>query len=140
MLAAAGPLLPPLTSYLLDRLEDLFAPGGPLSKPTPYRLEQIADAWSRDPRTVAVARVWNGGDLDPTLAAEQLLRAPTVTAVTGPSGRGKSTLLYVLGLMLTPSRGQVVLDGQAVSSAADSSWEDSADRASGVRRAPKPGW
>ena len=42
-----------------------------------------------------------------------------VTAVTGPSGRGKSTLLYVLGLMLTPSRGQVVLDGEAVSSAAD---------------------
>lgn len=42
-----------------------------------------------------------------------------VTAVTGPSGRGKSTLLYVLGLMLTPSRGQVLLDAQAVSSAAD---------------------
>ena len=42
-----------------------------------------------------------------------------VTAVTGPSGRGKSTLLYVLGLMLTPTRGQVLLDGQAVSSAPD---------------------
>ena len=42
-----------------------------------------------------------------------------VTAVTGPSGRGKSTLLYVLGLMLTPTRGQVVLDGDDVSSAAD---------------------
>ena len=42
-----------------------------------------------------------------------------VTALTGPSGRGKSTLLYVLGLMLTPTRGQVLLDGAAVSSAAD---------------------
>ena len=62
-------------SYLLDRLEDLFAPGGPLAKPTPYRLEQITDAWSRDPRTKAVARVWKGGDVDLTLAAEQLLRA-----------------------------------------------------------------
>ena len=30
-----------------------------------------------------------------------------VTALTGPSGRGKSTLLYVLGLMLTPSGGVV---------------------------------
>lgn len=30
-----------------------------------------------------------------------------VTALTGPSGRGKSTLLYVLGLMLTPSTGKV---------------------------------
>ena len=42
-----------------------------------------------------------------------------VTAVTGPSGRGKSTLLYVLGLMLTPTRGQVHLDGAAVSHARD---------------------
>ena len=42
-----------------------------------------------------------------------------VTAVTGPSGRGKSTLLYVLGLMLTPSRGHVLLDGDSVSDASD---------------------
>jgi hypothetical protein len=62
-------------SYLLDRLEDLFAPNGPLSRPTPYRLEQIVDVLTRDPRTVAVARVWKGADLDPTLAVEQLLRA-----------------------------------------------------------------
>src|SRR5690606_35217495 len=40
-----------------------------------------------------------------------------VTAVTGPSGRGKSTLLYVLGLMLTPTRGQVLLGGEPVSAA-----------------------
>ena len=45
--------------------------------------------------------------------------AGAVTAVTGPSGRGKSTLLYVLGLMLTPTRGAVLLEGQEVSSAAD---------------------
>lgn len=42
-----------------------------------------------------------------------------VTAVTGPSGRGKSTLLYVLGLMLSPSRGRVMVDGEAVSDAPD---------------------
>lgn len=42
-----------------------------------------------------------------------------VTAVTGPSGRGKSTLLYVLGLMLTPSRGEVVLGGDSLSRAGD---------------------
>lgn len=42
-----------------------------------------------------------------------------VTAVTGPSGRGKSTLLYVLGLMLTPTRGRVMLQGDPVSAAAD---------------------
>lgn len=38
-----------------------------------------------------------------------------ITALTGPSGRGKSTLLYVLGLMLTPSRGEVLLHGMAQS-------------------------
>lgn len=42
-----------------------------------------------------------------------------VTAVTGPSGRGKSTLLYVLGLMLTPSRGRVTLGEHDVSSVSD---------------------
>ncbi|UJH71101.1 ABC transporter ATP-binding protein [Ornithinimicrobium sp. INDO-MA30-4] len=42
-----------------------------------------------------------------------------VTAVTGPSGRGKSTLLYVLGLMLTPTRGSVRLGEADVSSASD---------------------
>lgn len=42
-----------------------------------------------------------------------------VTAVTGESGRGKSTLLYVLGLLLRPSAGEVVVDGHPVSRAAD---------------------
>jgi putative ABC transport system ATP-binding protein len=38
--------------------------------------------------------------------------AGEVVAVTGPSGRGKSTLLYLLGLMLTPAAGRVELDGE----------------------------
>ncbi|MGN8244246.1 ABC transporter ATP-binding protein [Cellulomonas soli] len=44
-----------------------------------------------------------------------------LTAVTGPSGRGKSTLLYVLGLMLQPTRGVVEVNGAPVSSLPDSS-------------------
>lgn len=36
----------------------------------------------------------------------------SVTALTGPSGRGKSTLLYLLGLLLAPSDGDVVVQGQ----------------------------
>lgn len=39
-----------------------------------------------------------------------------ITVVTGPSGCGKSTLLYLLGLMLTPSKGEVVVDGVGLSS------------------------
>ncbi len=42
-----------------------------------------------------------------------------LTAVTGPSGRGKSTLLYLLGLMLKPDAGQVLLDGTDVASLSD---------------------
>lgn len=42
-----------------------------------------------------------------------------VTAVTGPSGRGKSTLLYVLGLMLRPRRGAVLFAGARVDDRSD---------------------
>lgn len=42
-----------------------------------------------------------------------------VTALTGASGRGKSTLLYILGLMLTPTRGEVILHGRGQSKAPD---------------------
>lgn len=34
-----------------------------------------------------------------------------MVAITGPSGKGKSTLLYLLGLMLQPAQGSVLLDG-----------------------------
>lgn len=43
-----------------------------------------------------------------------------LTALTGASGRGKSTLLYILGLLLTPKDGAVLLDGHVVSRLADS--------------------
>lgn len=43
-----------------------------------------------------------------------------LTALTGPSGRGKSTLLYVLGLLLTPQIGSVLLDGVQASALSDS--------------------
>ncbi len=42
-----------------------------------------------------------------------------VVALTGPSGRGKSTLLYILGLMLRPDDGAVRLGEQPVSELAD---------------------
>lgn len=45
--------------------------------------------------------------------------AGAITALTGKSGRGKSTLLYVLGLMLSPSSGQVLVDGQPVHDLSD---------------------
>lgn len=42
-----------------------------------------------------------------------------VVAVMGPSGSGKSTLLYQLGLLDTPTTGEVLLEGKSVSGLAE---------------------
>ena len=47
-------------------------------------------------------------------------------SVTGPSGSGKSSLLYLLGLLDVPTTGQVYIDGQETSGL-------SADRLAGIR-------
>ena len=41
------------------------------------------------------------------------LRAGELTALIGPSGSGKSTLLNLMGLLDTPSSGELWVDGQA---------------------------
>ncbi|WP_246160077.1 ABC transporter ATP-binding protein [Microbacterium rhizomatis] len=47
--------------------------------------------------------------------------AGSLTALTGPSGRGKSTLLYLLGLMLQPSSGDILVSGESVTGLSDAS-------------------
>lgn len=42
-----------------------------------------------------------------------------LTTITGPSGTGKSTLLYVVALLLRPGGGQVLWDGQRVDALPD---------------------
>lgn len=42
-----------------------------------------------------------------------------MTALTGPSGRGKSTLLYLLGLMLSPTSGDIVIHGESTGGLTD---------------------
>jgi len=48
-------------------------------------------------------------------------------AIVGPSGSGKSTLLLMLGGMLSPSAGQVFLEGQSL-------YELSSDQRAGLRK------
>lgn len=46
--------------------------------------------------------------------------AGEIVALTGRSGQGKSTLLHILGLLLKPNAGAILLSGQECSSATDS--------------------
>ncbi len=55
------------------------------------------------------------------------VRRGEVLVVMGPSGSGKTTLLSILGLVLTPSEGEVLIGGHAVSAA-------SADELAALRR------
>lgn len=45
-------------------------------------------------------------------------------AIMGPSGCGKSTLLHLLGGLLTPTRGEIVIDGENLTSASDAQRTD----------------
>lgn len=45
--------------------------------------------------------------------------AGSLTALTGPSGRGKSTLLYLLGLMLHPTSGDILFNGETITPLGD---------------------
>jgi len=64
-----------------------------------------------DASALEVRNLSFGYDADLPLFADWTHRfAPgAITAIFGPSGRGKSTLLYLLGLMLRPTAGEIVI-------------------------------
>ena len=51
--------------------------------------------------------------LDVLQGIDLALPARTITALVGPSGTGKSTLLHIAGLLERPSAGEVAIDGRA---------------------------
>jgi lipoprotein-releasing system ATP-binding protein len=58
-----------------------------------------------------------GGDIPTTLVAgiDFAVQPGEFVAVTGPSGSGKSSLLYLLGLLDKPTTGEVFIEGRATS-------------------------
>jgi phospholipid/cholesterol/gamma-HCH transport system ATP-binding protein len=72
------------------------------ARPDDENLVSIRDlVFSRDER-----KIFDGIDLD--------IRRGKITAIMGPSGTGKTTLLKLIGGQLRPSRGTVLFDGKIV--------------------------
>jgi putative ABC transport system ATP-binding protein len=67
-------------------------------------------------RLVAIAKTYGTGEnAVAALAGATLdIRAGEVTLIEGPSGSGKTTLISILGLLLTPTTGEVWLEGKNV--------------------------
>lgn len=69
-----------------------------------------------------VTKVYNPGKFNETIAVQDLsisIKEKSVVALTGPSGCGKTTMLSMLSLILTPSSGEIIYDGDNVLRASD---------------------
>ena len=67
-------------------------------------------------RLAGIGKTYGTGEQAVAALADATLdiRAGEVTLIEGPSGSGKTTLISILGLLLTPSTGEVWLDGANV--------------------------
>lgn len=66
-----------------------------------------------------IGRVFGRGELAvrALFPTDIQIRRGEVLVIKGPSGSGKTTLLSILGLVLTPTEGEVLVDGRSVAKA-----------------------
>ena len=67
--------------------------------------------------TINLSRILTEGDLTVTLVSDINLQlsAGEFASIIGPSGSGKSSLLYLLGLLDSPTHGELMINGQPTS-------------------------
>ena len=73
-------------------------------------------------QTVALRKQYDMGKakVEAVAGIDIMVRAGEFVALMGPSGCGKSTLLYMLGGMVTPTSGEVRIDGEDITKLTDS--------------------
>ena len=72
-------------------------------------------------RAEGLAKVWHTGG-SPVVAVRDVsldVMPGETVVITGPSGSGKTTLLAMLGALLRPDRGRVLVDGRDVGTASE---------------------
>src|SRR5215813_3234976 len=84
-------------------VNELVSALGPAPRAPLARLVGVAKTYGRGENAVAAL---TGASLD--------IHPGEVTLIEGPSGSGKTTLISILGLLLTPTAGEVWIEGRDV--------------------------
>ncbi|MEM3039868.1 MAG: ATP-binding cassette domain-containing protein, partial [Candidatus Methanomethylicaceae archaeon] len=64
-----------------------------------------------------ITKIYNKGKFNEVVAVQDIsmkIEDGSIVVLTGPSGCGKTTLLSIIGLILTPTSGEIFYDGEPV--------------------------